>query len=112
MNKAAQAAVIKMEKSRGFITEDEASGDIARVSPDERKIVYTRGVKVALGAAASGGMVGGAAVGATVGATIGALAIGIPSFGSAAGAGLGLGAAVGGVIGAGTIAAVGTLIAL
>ena len=112
MKKSAQAALVKMEKNRGFIAEDEASEEIARVSPDERKIVYTRGVKVALGVAAGGGTVGGAAAGATIGALIGALAIGIPSFGVAAGAGLGIGAAVGGFVGAGTAAAVGTLIAL
>ena len=112
MKKSAQAAMIKMEKGRGFIAEDEALEEIARVSPDERKIIYTRDVKVALGVAAGGGMVGGAAVGATIGATIGALAIGIPSFGAAAGAGLGIGAAIGGVVGAGMAASVGALITL
>ena len=114
MKKSAQAAFIQMETngpSGGFIEEGEAIG-IAKVSVDERKIVFTRGVKIAVGVVAGGIVTGGFAIGATVGATIGALAIGIPSFGVAAGAGLGIGAVVGGAVGGGVAAGVGALITL
>ena len=115
MKKSAQAAMIKMETNSpggGFIPEDEAPEGFTRVCADERKIVFTPGVKTALGLAAGGLVAGGATVGAVVGGTIGALAIGIPSFGAAAGAGLGMGAAVGAAVGGGIATGVGALIAL
>ncbi len=110
----AQAAVIKMETQNGFIQEQDANEEmIGKVSADERKIVFTPGVKLAIGVVALSGIAAtGTAIGAGIGGTIGALAIGIPSFGVAAGAGLGIGAVVGGAIGGGIAVGVGTLIAL
>ena len=112
MKKSAQAAMIKMETSGGFIPEERASDQFANVEADERMIVYTPGVRTAIGLAAGGIVAGGAAIGAVIGGTIGALAIGIPSFGVAAGAGLGIGAVVGGAVGGGIAIGVGALIAL
>ena len=116
MKKSAQAAMIKMETrgpKGGFIQEKKASElAFAEVGADERKIVFTSGVKKAIAAAAGGTGAGGFAAGAAIGGTIGALAIGVPSFGSAAIGGLFIGAAVGGVIGAGLAIAVGASIAV
>ena len=94
----------------GFILEDEAAeGSAELVSPEKRKIAFTRCVKAALAIAAGGSGGVGFVIGASIRATIGALAI---SFGSAAAGGLVIGAAAGGIIGTGVAAGVGTLITL
>ncbi len=114
MKTSAQVAFIKMEiqgPQGGFILEHDATEEnIGKISAEERKIVYTPGVKIAIGAAAGGVIATGIAVGATIGATIGGLLIGIPSFGVAAGAGLGIGGIVGGAIGGGLAIGIGALI--
>lgn len=111
MKSNAQTALIKMETQDGFVKEQDAD-KIGKVSADERKIVFTPGVKIAMGVALTGIAATGTGIGAAIGGAIGALAIGIPSFGVAAGVGLGLGAAVGGVIGGSIAIGVGALISL
>ena len=112
----AQPALIKMETAGpegGFVSNDEVNEEsLKKATADERKIVFTPGVKVAIGATIGGVVATGAGIGAAIGGTIGALAIGIPSFGTAAVAGLGIGAAVGGAVGAGIATGVGALLYL
>ena len=116
MKKSAQPALIKMETAGpegGFVSKDEVNEDVlAKATADERKIVFTPAVKVAIGAGAGGLVAVGTTVGAVIGGTIGALAIGIPSFGTAAGAGLGIGAGVGAAFGAAVATGVGALLTL
>ncbi len=117
MTSPAQSALIQMESQAGsqggFIPEPDATEDaIGPIRADERKIVFTRAVKVSMGIAAGGIVASGATIGAVIGGMIGTLAIGIPTFGVAAGAGLGIGAAVGGAIGSSIAVGVGAFISL
>ena len=114
--RSAQPALIKMETAGpegGFVSNDDVNEEsLMKATADERKIVFTPMVKVAIGATIGGIAATGVAIGAGIGATIGALAIGIPTFGVAAAAGLGIGGGIGAAVGGGIAAGVGALIYL
>ncbi len=112
MKPDAQLAMIKMEADTGFVTEENVNKEaLSKAKPTERKIVFTPGVKTAVGTGVTVGGVG-AAIGGVVGGLIGTFAIGIPTFGTAAVAGLGIGVGVGAAVGASVGAAVGAVFAL